>query len=329
MSNAGKTLRVGLIGTGEMARFYARLLRSQVPGVVLTSVSSQSSDRAREFGGELDVAHRHGEHAAIFADSLDAVVIASASDTHAPLIEHAAQAGVATFCDKPLGITPEEIERVLRAAESAGIRLVTGFNRRFDPAYQRVRRMVRDGSLGTPEAVLIIARDPGVPSPAELAAPNRLFIGTTIHDLDMARFLMRDEIVSLAAQGSWLTTEAPASEQVDVSSISLRFRRGGIGTIVNSWRSRDGYDQRAELYGSERVGRVENVSEVHPEVPADAAFFVQRYGASYVAELQAFFTGVQTGVWSADLATGTDGLVASRLAEAAATSWRTGTTVSV
>lgn len=323
------TLTVGMIGTGEMARFYARVIQTCVPGVTVGAVSSQDQARADQFAAEFDIPRALGAHADAFAERLDAVVIVSASDTHASLIEHAARSGVPTFCDKPLGITPDEIASALAVADSAGIPIATGFNRRFDPAYQRVHRLVEAGELGTPEAVLIIARDPGVPSPAELASPNRLLIGTTIHDLDMARFLMRDEVVSVTAQGSWLTEAAPSSEQIDVASLSIRFRRGGIGTIVNSWRSNEGYDQRAELYGSRGIGRVDNVLEAHPAVPADAAFFVQRYGASYIAELRAFFGSLRSGQWDPSLATGEDGLIGSRLAEAAVESWRTQSVVAV
>lgn len=279
-------------------------------------------ERAEAFANAFDIPSAYGRHDAIFQADLDAIVIASASDTHAPLIEQAAHYQVDAFCEKPLGVSPEKIDAALAAVDKSGIRLATGFNRRFDPAFQRVHQQVADGTVGAPEAIVIISRDPGVPTPQELATPNRLLIGTTIDDLDMARFLMRDEIVSISTQDSWLIPDTIKTDQIDGAVVALRFQRGGLGTIVNSYRSNEGYDQRVELYGSKGMGRVNNVAGTIPDVPTGAAFFVKRYAASYVAELKCYFGTLREGKWDPTLATGMDGRIASRLSEAAVKSWK-------
>jgi myo-inositol 2-dehydrogenase/D-chiro-inositol 1-dehydrogenase len=311
-------LSVGLIGTGEMSRFYAHLITNHVSDVALVAVSSQDAERAERFASAFGIPRAHGRHVDVLK-GLDAVIIASASDTHAALIEAAAERRVDIFCDKPLGATLPEIDAAIDVVERCGVKLATGFNRRFDPAFRAAHAKITRGEIGNPEATLVISRDPGTPTAAELNLPYRLFLGTTIHDLDMARYLMRDEVVSVAAQGSWLGSESlvAATEQIDTSTVTLRFHRGGIATIINSYRSTQGYDQRVEIHGSAGLCRIDNVTETMPGVPADAAYFVHRYAESYVAELRAFFETVRTGRWVPELATAEDGRIASLLSEAA------------
>lgn len=322
MASLNGALNVGLIGTGEMARFYAHAIRDHIAGVALTSVGSRSLERAEAFASDFEIPHAHGDHQAVLRDDLDAVVIASATDTHARLIEQAAEHKMNTLCDKPLGVSVEEIDAALAMVAGSSIQVATGFNRRFDPAFQQARRALKNGDIGTPEAVILISRDPVAPTPTELANPNRLFIGTTIHDLDMVRFLMEDEVASLSAHGSWLNPDAVDTDQIDISTISMRFRRGGVGTIINSWRNADGYDQRAEIHGTLGSYNVDNVAEVMPGLSEAAPFYVRRYGASYIAELDSFFTSVKERAWDPVLATATDGRAASVLAEAAVEAWK-------
>ena len=317
MFSSSPMLTVGLIGTGDMARFYAQTIQRHLPWVRLAAVSSQRVERAQAFAKAYDIPNAYGCHEAIFQTRLDAVMIVSASDTHAALIEQAAHRKVETFCDKPLGVSLEAINTALAAVAKSGIRLATGFNRRFDPAFLRLHQEVAEGALGTPETLVIISRDPCFPTPQELATPHRLLIGSAIHDLDMARFLMQDDVVSVSAQGSWLSSVPVANEQVDGSILSLRFRRGGLATIINSYRSTEGYDQRVELFGSKGVGRVDNVVGAIPNVPDDAPFFVKRYALSYAKELTCYFSDLRDNTCNPLMATGNDGRLASRLAEAA------------
>lgn len=322
MSSPHPILTVGLIGTGDMARFYAQTIQRHLPWVRLAAVSSQKLERAQALANAYAIPNAYGCHEAIFQTRLDAVMIVSASDTHAALIEHAAHHKVDAFCDKPLGVSLEAIDAALAKVAKSGIRLATGFNRRFDPAFQRLHHEVLEGSLGTPETLVIISRDPCFPTPQELATPHRLLIGSAIHDLDMARFLMQDDVVSISAQGSWLSPLPAANEQIDGSVLALRFRRGGLATIINSYRSTEGYDQRVELFGSKGVGRVDNVADARPNVSGDAPFFVKRYAVSYAQELRCFFGILRDGTWNPMMATGTDGRFASQLAEAAVQSFQ-------
>ena len=329
MNSSQKKMKIGIIGTGDMARFYAQTIQQHVPWVDLVAVSSQNAERAQTFADTYDIANAYDKHEDIFQTELDALMIVSASDTHSSLLEMAAHHKIDTFCDKPLGVSLDAIDHAMTVVSSSGIRLATGFNRRFDPPFQKLYQQVADGILGEPEAVIIISRDPCFPTPLELATPHRLIIGSAIHDLDMARFLMQDEVVSISTQGSWINPEPPENEQLDSSIMTLKFQRGGLATIINSYRSTEGYDQRVELFGSKGIGRVVNVNKSTLGLPDDAPFFVKCYAASYAVELKAFFTTLRNDKWDPMMATGSDGRAASCLAEAAIQSFRLQATVNV
>ncbi|MEO0966483.1 MAG: Gfo/Idh/MocA family oxidoreductase [Planctomycetota bacterium] len=322
MDSKTRHLKVGMIGTGAMATFYARAIQRHVHDVTLAAVASQSRARAEAFAATIGVNAAHDRHDALFEQDLDAVMIVSASPTHAALIRHAARRRLPTFCDKPLGVTLPEIDAAMEAVKTHDTRLITGFNRRFDPAFRRVHQQVIDGDIGAPESILIVSRDPALPSLQELATPHRLLIGTTIHDLDMARFLMQDEVVAVSTQGGWLSSDTPDAEQLDSSVVSLRFARGGVGTIVNSYRSCEGYDQRLELHGSLGTARVNNAPDDTADARPDDLFFIRRYARSYIEELRCFFDSLRTDRWDPTLATGEDGRIASRLADAAIQAWQ-------
>ncbi len=235
MSDQNTKLAVGIIGTGAMALVHAENIQEHVPDVTVAAVASENIERARAFAKTHDIPGAHGSHEALFEENLDAVVIASATDSHARLAERAARHNLHIFCEKPLGVSAEEIDSVLSASAKSGGRLAVGFNRRFDAEFHQAYERVADGTVGTPEAIVIISRDPEPPTVQELATPGRLFIGTMIHDFDMARFLMQDEVVSVSTHGSVLINDAfKELDQVDSAIASLQFSRGGLGTIVNS-----------------------------------------------------------------------------------------------
>ena len=328
MSDSDTTLAVGLVGTGAMAAVHAEAVREHIPEATVVAVASEDPARAGAFAKAHGIARAHGSHESIFDEALDAVIIASSTNSHAQLAEQAAHRNLHVFCEKPLGVTAEETEPVLAAAANNGAQFAVGFNRRFDDEFRKAHARVADGSIGTPQAIVIISRDPRAPTVVEMATPGRLFIGTMIHDFDMARFLMQDEVVALSAHGSVQANDAfKAHDQVDSAIVSLEFSRGGLGTIINSWHSNEGYDQRVELHGSNGLCRVDNPAESAWDGDPDAPFFVQRYAASYVAELQAFFSAVRGATDDATLATGMDGKMASLLAEAAVRSWKQGSVI--
>jgi myo-inositol 2-dehydrogenase/D-chiro-inositol 1-dehydrogenase len=235
---------------------------------------------------------------------VEAVLVCSSSDTHAALVTEAARAGKAVFCEKPLELDLARIDAVLTVVERAGVPLMLGFNRRFDPDFSRVREIVAEGRIGRPEVLRITSRDPAPPPPEYAAVSGGMFLDMTIHDFDMARFLLGAEVEEVYAAADALVDPAiGAAGDVDTAIVTLRFAGGALGVIENSRRAVYGYDQRVELLGSR--GRVANRNHAADSVEvADATglhdplplnFFMQRYTASYEAEIAAFVDCVRRG----------------------------------
>jgi len=256
---------------------------------------------------------------------VDAVLICTPTTTHADLIERAAAAGKAVFCEKPVDLSSARIETCLASVERAGIPLMIGFNRRFDPNFATLRQRLADGEVGDVELVTILSRDPSPPPASYVATSGGLFRDMMIHDLDMARFLLLgDEPVEVHAVGSSLVDpEIGKVGDVDTAAVLLKTASGKIVQISNSRRATYGYDQRVEVHGSKGMIRAGNIHRTTVEVAtgngftADPVqdFFLERYAEAYRAELEAFLTAVSTG--TAPQPSGRDGLMAQRLADAA------------
>lgn len=292
------TLNIGLIGAGRIGRLHAAHLAGHVPGARLHAVADVNREAAREVAARYGAAIATADYGELLADSaLDAVLIAAATDTHASIIAAAAAAGKQIFCEKPIALSLAAIDGALAAVERAGVRLQIGFNRRFDANYRRVREAVVAGEIGHPELLHIISRDPAPPPPAYLASSGGLFLDMTIHDFDMARFLLGGEVVEVYAMAGALTDPAiGAAGDVDTAVVVLKFADGAIGTIENSRRAVYGYDQRVEILGSAGAIATGN-DHANTAVISDCAgvrrdpplhFFMDRYLASYLAELCAF-----------------------------------------
>ncbi|WP_339097287.1 inositol 2-dehydrogenase [Pectobacterium brasiliense] len=229
--------------------------------------------------------------------AVHAVLIASATDTHADLIELAAKHGKAIFCEKPVHLDIARVRDCLTVVKQQNVPLFVGFNRRYDPQFLRVKTLAGEGRIGKPESLLIISRDPSPPPAEYVRVSGGMFRDMTIHDFDMARFIMGEEPVSVFAQGSNLVDPAIGEAgDIDTAFIVLKFASGAMATIVNSRRSGYGYDQRLELHGAKGVlsaGNIrENVVEQWTDDGCLAAkpeyFFLQRYHAAYAAEWQHF-----------------------------------------
>jgi myo-inositol 2-dehydrogenase/D-chiro-inositol 1-dehydrogenase len=265
---------------------------------------------------------------------LDAVLVCSPTDTHAGLVERAAGAGKHVFCEKPVDLDLQRVKDAVAAARRAGVKLQVGFNRRFDPQFRRVARAVRNGVVGQPHLLRITSRDPEPPSLEYARTSGGIFLDMSIHDLDMARFLAGDEVVEVSAFGSTLVEPGLAAlGDVDTALITLRFRNGALCAIDNSRRAVYGYDQRVEVFGSE--GCLVGGDGLPSAAAADGArasgtapgFFLERYHASYVAEMQAFVRCLRDG--SAAEVDGQDGVAATVLAVAAQRSLVEGRPVAV
>lgn len=265
---------------------------------------------------------------------VDALLIASPTGTHAALIEAGAAAGKAMLCEKPVDLDVARARACVAEAERAGVLLAIGFNRRYDPSFRRVRRGIEDGEIGAVETVLIVSRDPSPPPVSYVRSSGGMFRDMTIHDLDMARWLLDEEPVEVTAQGSSLVDPAiGAAGDIDTAAVTLRTRGGRIAQIANSRRAAFGYDQRIEVCGARGMLAAGNRKATSVE-HADAAgyrsdpalpFFLERYAEAYRLELDAFVRRLHGE--AADLVSGRDGVRALEIADACDRSMRAGATV--
>ena len=322
-------LDIAVIGAGRIGRIHARNVAAQATAR-LVGIADPDAAAAGALAAEC-ASQVIGLEAAFGAD---AVLIASPTPTHAGFIERAAAAGRAVFCEKPIDLDSARARACVAAAEAAGIVLMIGFNRRFDPHFAALQRALAAGEIGALEVLTITSRDPSPPPPSYVAASGGLFRDMAIHDLDMARFLLAEEVVEVYAAAACLVDPAiGAAGDVDTALITLRTASGRLCSISNSRRATYGYDQRIEAHGAAGMLRAGNVPVTTLEragphgFTTDPAqpFFLERYAAAYRAELDAFVAAVAGG--ARPLPDGRDGLAALLLADAAEESLRTGRAV--
>jgi len=315
---------VVLFGAGRIGRIHAANLVAH-PGARLVGIVDLEESAAA--GLARACATRPLDAAAAFADpTVTAIVIASPTDTHADLIEAAAAAGKAVLCEKPVDLDVERARRAVATAQRAGILLAIGFNRRFDPSFQALHAALAAGQIGVVETVLIISRDPAPPPAEYVRRSGGLFRDMTIHDLDLARWLLGEEPQQVIAQGSCLVDAAiSAAGDIDTAAILLRTSSGRIAQISNSRRAAWGYDQRIEVAGSTGLLQADN-QHATTVTCADARgyrrdpalpFFLERYAEAYRLELDAFLRRLRGE--PIPLVSGEDGVRALELADAA---WR-------
>jgi len=312
-----RTVTVGLIGAGRIGRLHARHLAFRIPQAKLVAVSDIVPEVAETCALACDCPTVTRDHRAILeAPDVEAVVICSSTDTHSKLIEEAAAAGKHIFCEKPIDFDLARIDRALAAVEEAGVKLQIGFNRRFDPNFKRVRDLVAAGKIGEPHILRITSRDPAPPPIEYVKVSGGIFLDMTIHDFDMARYLIDSEVEEIyVAGGVMVDPEIGQAGDIDTAVITLRFENGVIGTIDNSRQAVYGYDQRVEVFGSGGCVTADNdypnttvvsdAGRVHRDLPLN--FFMERYVASYVAELEAFIACVLDDTQPP--VTGTDGRI--------------------
>ena len=322
-------LNIGLIGVGRIGKVHAEHLAYRIPRARLAAVSDVNLEAAAALGAKLGVGRVEADHRALLADpALDAVVICSPTDLHAPMIGESAAAGKHIFCEKPVARTLGEIDRALDAVARAGVKLQIGFNRRFDANFARVRRAISSGEIGEPHLLHIVSRDPGPPPIEYVRVSGGMFLDMTIHDFDMARFLIGEEVEEVFAAGAVRVDPAiGAAGDLDTALVTLKFAGGALGVIDNSRRAVYGYDQRVEVLGSAGGAAVANnhpntavISDavsVHRDLPLN--FFMDRYLDSFLTEMAAFVDAVLDG--APIPVTGEDGRAAVALGIAARRSY--------
>jgi myo-inositol 2-dehydrogenase/D-chiro-inositol 1-dehydrogenase len=301
----GKHLKIGLIGAGRIGKVHAETVAFRLASaelVAVTDVHRAAAEAVAMHCGVTRIATNAKE--ILKAPDIDAVLICTSTDTHSGLIIEAARAGKHIFCEKPIDHSLANIDRALDVVERAGVKLQIGFNRRFDPNFARVRAAVASGEIGAPHLLHIISRDPAPPPPAYIKTSGGMFLDMTIHDFDMARFLMGDEVEEIyTAAGVRVDPEIGKCGDVDTALIVLRFRNGAVGTIDNCRKAVYGYDQRVEILGSEGAVSTGNnypnsailstATAIRRDLPLN--FFMDRYTESFTTELREFVDAIREG----------------------------------
>jgi len=242
------TVRFGLLGAGRIGKVHAKAVGSN-PDARLVAVADAfekpAKDLATAWGAEV-----RSIDEILKAKDIDAVVICTPTDTHADLIERFARAGKAIFCEKPIDLDVKRVKKCLAVVDKEKATLMVGFNRRFDPHFAAVRKAIDDGAVGTVEMVNITSRDPGAPPYDYIPRSGGIFRDMTIHDFDMARFLLGEEPVSVSAHASVLVDKKIGElGDFDSASVILATASGKQCVISNSRRATYGYDQRIEVHG--------------------------------------------------------------------------------
>lgn len=291
-------LNIGVIGAGRIGQVHAEHLAFRLPQAKLIGITDVNRAAAEACAERFNIPNVYGDYTEMLADpQVQAVVICSSTDTHARIIEEAAQAGKHIFCEKPIDHELSRIDRALAAVEKAGVKLQVGFNRRFDPNFRAVREAIDAGRIGEPHILRITSRDPAPPPIEYIKVSGGMFLDMTIHDFDMARYLIDSDVVGVYAVGGVKVDPAIGQAgDVDTAVITLQFANGVIATIDNSRQAVYGYDQRVEVFGSGGMIATENQTPartvlgdaqgIHTPLPLN--FFMTRYTESYIEEMRQF-----------------------------------------
>ncbi len=321
-------MRFGIIGAGRIEKIHGGNIAArrdcQVAFVADADPAAAETFAAATGGKTASIDEILG------SNQVDAVAICSPTDTHADLIERAARAKKAIFCEKPIDLDVKRIRACLEVVKETGATLMIGFNRRFDQNFASLQKRVAEGVIGALEIVSITSRDPFPPPVFYIARSGGLFRDMMIHDFDMARFILGEEPIAVSAMGSALVDKVIGEAgDIDTAVVIMETRSGKVAQISNSRRATYGYDQRVEAHGANGMIHAANVRETTVEVAGAhgfasdkvLSFFLERYEAAYRNELDAFVNAVRTG--ATPRPDGEDGLKANLLADAAYQSWKT------
>ena len=322
------TVRFAILGAGRIGQVHAKaiLATAEAKLVAIAEPFADAAKAAKEqFGCDL---REIDEIAA--ADDIDAVVICTPTDTHADLIEQFCTAGKAVFCEKPIDLDIGRVRDCMTVVEETNGILMVGFNRRFDPDFMALKSTIDAGQIGDVEMITITSRDPGAPPYDYIKRSGGIFRDMTIHDFDIARWLLGEEVATVQASASVLTD--PKIKELgdyDSANVILSTASGRQCVITNSRRAAYGYDQRIEVLGSKGMVSARNTQEANIEVAGQTGFqsppllnfFMTRYTAAYANEIAHFVETVSEG--RPPIPSGDDGLRALELANAAVESIET------
>ena len=322
------TVRFCICGAGRIGKIHARNI-SQHPQAEVRWVFDVNQSAAADLAADVSAQSATNLDSALSDENVDAILIASPTPTHFEIIQKAVSAKKAIFCEKPIDLNLEQVHKVVELVKQTSTPFFVGFNRRFDPSFARLKELVSEGAIGKIEQIVVTSRDPSPPPASYIASSGGIFADMTIHDFDMVRWLLAEEIVEVSAHASQLVSEEIRQMgDFDSTVVNLRGVSGALCTILNSRRAVYGYDQRVEVFGSKGMLRAENQTEntitqynetgiVADKIPL---FFLERYAQAYKREIDSFIASLGD-VNLADNIPGTiDGLNALLLAQAARSS---------
>ena len=295
-------LKVGLLGAGRIGQVHAAVIAAH-DGSKLAAVSDVYAPAAEELAAKHHAQVRSSDEI-IADDAINAVLIATSTDTHSDLIEAATQAGKAVMCEKPVDLSLERARACLKAVSATGRPVMIGFNRRFDPSFAAIRDSLAAGQIGKAELLSVTSFDPAPPPVEYIKVSGGMFRDMMIHDFDMTNFIMGETPVSISACGACLVDPAIGKAgDIDTAVVTLSYADGKLAVIKNSRRAAYGYDQRLELLGADGLLQAQNMLE-NTVVKSTGQgvisakptyFFIERYMPAYKAEWAAFVAAVQEG----------------------------------
>jgi myo-inositol 2-dehydrogenase/D-chiro-inositol 1-dehydrogenase len=295
-----KKFTVGLIGAGRIGKIHIENILRKITVANLKIVADiNKNDKLIQWAEEKGVPKLITDAQEIFTDpEIDAVVICSSTDTHTKFIQEAAEAKKQVFCEKPIDTNIKRIKETLSVVRDAGIKLMVGFNRRFDRNFMRCHESVVSDQIGEPHIIKITSRDPAPPPIDYIKVSGGIFLDMTIHDWDMARFQAGSEVEEVYATGSvFIDPEIEKAGDIDTAVAVLKFKNGALGIIDNTRQAVYGYDQRVEVFGSkgcvvadnEATNTVRIYTAECINIDKIPYFFMDRYMESYATELKYFF----------------------------------------
>ncbi|WP_420321618.1 inositol 2-dehydrogenase [Flagellimonas sp.] len=317
-------IKIGIIGVGRMGKIHLENLSRKIQGVQLVAAFNPGKE-GQKFALDHGVKNVSDDIDIIIDNpEIEAVLISSPSDTHSKFAVMAAKAGKAIFCEKPIDKSLKNASETIKTISNLNVPLMIGFNQRFDSNFSKVRTEISEGKIGSLRSLHIISRDPQPPPISYIKKSGGLFKDMTIHDFDMARFIMGCEAVEVFAYGNCLVDPAIGEAgDIDSATVLLKFENGAVATIENSRESKYGYDQRLEVFGSKGAIKVDNPLKSNVQIATEGGtqldhhlnFFMDRYKSSYLEEINAFVEALKNNTPMP--VSGEDGLKAMVLAEAA------------
>lgn len=294
-----RSFSIGVIGAGRIGKIHIENILRKLTNVNLKIVADiKINDKLKQWATEMGVSKLTNDAYEIFNDpEIEVVVICSPTDTHTNFIQEAAKANKQVFCEKPIDTHIKRIKETLSVVKETGIKLMVGFNRRFDRNFIRCHEAIASGQIGEPQIIKITSRDPAPPTIEYIKVSGGIFLDMTIHDWDMARFQAGSEVEEVYATGAVLIDpEIGKAGDIDTAVAVLKFRNGAIGIIDNTRQAVYGYDQRVEVFGSkgcvvadnEAANTVRIYTEECTNIDKIPYFFMERYMESYSTELKYF-----------------------------------------